>query len=451
MISLFVICLFIVGSFAVQQHRPQPRAILSKHEMFSSIFPGNMSYTGGILDVRGSYKNGTHLFYMFFESQNNPDTAPTVLWLSGGPGCSSELAMLYENGPYKFDKNGKLVLNPYSWNTNANVLYIDSPVGTGYSYADYAVDYATNEDEVAQDLYTFLQEFFMVPKFTKYAKNQFSLWGESYAGHYVPYLANKIVKENKNHPSVHINLVSAAIGNGLVNLHEQVPGYYEFARINNYIGLVEEGLLEAASLACQGLISTVGGAAIVECNLYMAAVMEAISLNVGYQINPYNVKIPCAVEPLCYDFSNMTRFLDDPAVKKAIGAGSSPQTWAPCNFKVHGFLTADWVTDCSTQLPDVLEAGVRVVVYNGMLDYIVNWVTSRDWLRAFDWKGKTTYNNAPEKPWHVGGKVAGSSKTASVQGGLTFLKVEGAGHMVPADQPRAALQLLETVLQHKPF
>lgn len=194
----------------------------------------------------------------------------------------------------------------------------------------------------------------------------------------MPYLANKIVKENKNHPSVHINLVSAAIGNGLVNLHEQVPGYYEFARINNYIGLVEEGVLEAASLACQGLISTVGGAAIVECNLYMAAVMEAISLNVGYQINPYNVKIPCAVEPLCYDFSNMTRFLDDPAVKKAIGAGSSPQTWAPCNFKVHGFLTADWVTDCSTQLPDVLEAGVRVVVYNGMLDYIVNWVTSRD-------------------------------------------------------------------------
>ena len=88
----------------------------------------------------------------FWKLFSNPDTAPTVLWLSGGrknyyfilcltwnfiywfffwifstkkiAGCSSELAMLYENGPYKFDKNGKLVLNPYSWNTNANVLYV---------------------------------------------------------------------------------------------------------------------------------------------------------------------------------------------------------------------------------------------------------------------------------------------------------------------------------------
>lgn len=83
----------------------------------------------------------TQLFYWLFESRNDPVTDPLILWLSGGPGCSSMLALFVENGPYRIVEHGGgaavedssrlLRLNPHSWNSNATVIYLDQPAGTG--------------------------------------------------------------------------------------------------------------------------------------------------------------------------------------------------------------------------------------------------------------------------------------------------------------------------------
>ena len=73
------------------------------------------------------------MFYWVFKARQNPEQAPLVLWLTGGPGCSSEIALLYENGPYRFNSRGKLERNTYSWNNYVNLLYVDQPIGTGYS------------------------------------------------------------------------------------------------------------------------------------------------------------------------------------------------------------------------------------------------------------------------------------------------------------------------------
>lgn len=79
-------------------------------------------------------------FYWFFESRNDPANDPFIVWMSGGPGCSSQLALYAENGPYKVTRNGgkksqnfTVSLNPYSWNSNATVLWIDQPAGAGFS------------------------------------------------------------------------------------------------------------------------------------------------------------------------------------------------------------------------------------------------------------------------------------------------------------------------------
>ncbi|XWS56397.1 hypothetical protein CRYUN_Cryun09bG0082100 [Craigia yunnanensis] len=110
----------------------------------------------------GYYKlansHDARMFYFFFESRNNK-REPVVIWLTGGPGCSIELALFYENGPFTIADNMSLVWNEYGWDKASNLLYVDQPIGTGFSYSSDRRDFRHNEDEVSSDLYDFLQGF----------------------------------------------------------------------------------------------------------------------------------------------------------------------------------------------------------------------------------------------------------------------------------------------------
>jgi cathepsin A (carboxypeptidase C) len=86
------------------------------------------------------------MFYWLFKSRGNPDTDPLVLWLTGGPGCASEVALFYENGPYTINPDLSLKSNPFSWNNVSNLLFVDQPIGTGFSKSASIFDLDTNED-----------------------------------------------------------------------------------------------------------------------------------------------------------------------------------------------------------------------------------------------------------------------------------------------------------------
>lgn len=122
------------------------------------------------------------MFYFFFESRNSTKD-PVVIWLTGGPGCSSELAVFYENGPFTIADNMSLVWNDYGWDKVyclcqllklvmvysfkfhkftdfvqvSNLIYVDQPTGTGFSYSADKRDLRQNEEGVSNDLYDFLQ------------------------------------------------------------------------------------------------------------------------------------------------------------------------------------------------------------------------------------------------------------------------------------------------------
>jgi len=185
--------------------------------------PEKVKQYSGYITIDG-FRNdqGTHLYYWFFEARRNPSTAPLVLWLTGGPGCSSLTALFFENGPYIINDDLSLKLNPYSWNEVANVIWVDQPVGSGFSYADHFDDYVTDEDQVAEDLYQFMEGFFKLHP--EYAKLGFFVVGESYAGHYVPAVSARIVKGNQEGGKF-INLQGAGIGNGWVDPDSQYGSY----------------------------------------------------------------------------------------------------------------------------------------------------------------------------------------------------------------------------------
>ncbi|RLN50292.1 hypothetical protein BBJ28_00019915 [Nothophytophthora sp. Chile5] len=181
------------------------------------------SFVCGVTNSTAGYvklanKEDDHYFYWFYESRSSPETDPLVLWLTGGPGSSSMFALLTENGPCSINPDLTTKFNPYAWNSNANVIWLDQPTGVGFSYGVQA-DKDYNETNVGENIYWFLQGF--LEKHPQFKGRDFFVTGESYGGHYVPAAAHYIWKTSKTSPSDDglstINLKGLAIGNGLTN------------------------------------------------------------------------------------------------------------------------------------------------------------------------------------------------------------------------------------------
>ena len=175
-------------------------------------YPYYSTFYSGYLNVN-SYKQ---FHYILNPSNSNGDKKPLILWLNGGPGCSSLEGWATENGPLKLDSDGNFIYNEYSWNLVANMLYIESPGNVGYSYIDSTSDYEleVNDDIVAEDNLKALLDFFN--KYPSYKGKDFYISGQSYAGIYIPYLAYKILKYNEQVvSSKKINLKGIIVGNGI--------------------------------------------------------------------------------------------------------------------------------------------------------------------------------------------------------------------------------------------
>ncbi|XP_041930050.1 cathepsin A-like isoform X2 [Alosa sapidissima] len=226
---------------------------------------------------------GKFLHYWFVTSQGNPFKDPVVLWLNGGPGCSSLDGFLSENGPFHVNDDGAtLYENSYSWNLVANMLYLESPAGVGYSYSDDQ-KYETNDDQVADDNYLALQSFFT--KFPNFTENDFFIFGESYGGIYAPTLSLRVATEG----AIKLNFRGFAVGNGLSSfaLNDQSLIYFGY-----YHGLFGEDLWRDLNENCckDGV-----------CNFYNNS-KEDCSVSVGrafgivYEsgLNEYALYLDCA-------------------------------------------------------------------------------------------------------------------------------------------------------------
>ena len=129
------------------------------------------------------------LFYIFIPSQNNKEKDPLILYLDGGPGCSSLLGLLVEVGPVVISsKTSELEINEFSWVKNSSLLFIDSPAEVGFSKFKEAIH--NNDLKTAENLYTALKDFYEI--FSEYKKNDLFISGFSYSGIYIPYLVQQI-------------------------------------------------------------------------------------------------------------------------------------------------------------------------------------------------------------------------------------------------------------------
>ncbi|KAG8655178.1 hypothetical protein MANES_04G014300v8 [Manihot esculenta] len=349
--------------------------------------PLNLNILGGlepsVQDLghhAGYYKlphaEAARMFYFFFESRNSKDD-PVVIWLTGGPGCSSELALFYENGPFHLSKNKSLMWNDYGWDKASNLIYVDQPTGTGFSYTTDNKDIRHDENGVSNDLYDFLQAFFK--EHPQFVKNDFYITGESYAGHYIPAFAARVHQGNKNKEGIQINLKGFAIGNGLTNPAIQYQAYTDYAMENKLIQNYDYDRINKLVPECEEAIKACGidgeldcETAYVNCNNIFSEILSVVG-----NINYYDIRKECEGQ-LCYDFSAMDTFLNEDAVRHALGVGNID--FVSCSSEVYDAMILDWMRNLEVDIPALLEDGIRVLIYAGEEDLICNWLGKPIWF-----------------------------------------------------------------------
>merc|ERR1711865_1188654 len=195
----------------------------------------------GYLPVEAGAKE---LFYWYHEATSDASTKPLVLWLNGGPGCSSLGGMFTENGPYVLDSHLNITLNPFSWNKVANMLYIEQPAGVGFSHPAAP----TNDSVTAADTHSALVAF--LAKHPELKGRKFYIAGESYGGHYIPNTAKAVLEANaKADEQDKINLVGFAVGNGYTDWKLDFNANVQNGRFH---ALSSQELYETADKACNG-------------------------------------------------------------------------------------------------------------------------------------------------------------------------------------------------------
>ncbi|EJK62148.1 hypothetical protein THAOC_17255 [Thalassiosira oceanica] len=384
---------------------------------------------------------------------DDPNT-PLIVWLTGGPGCSSSLALLTENGPCTVNEDGASTsVNPYSWTESAHVLWLDQPANVGYSYGQ---GNDTNEKMISEDAYYFLQAFFKSADGSKYKDSPLFIVGESYGGHYAPAIAHRIWRGNKDlKPGLlKLNLKGLGVGNGLTNPEIQYQHYSEMAFKNSHnLQVIDEStynaMKQAEPVCVKGIQQCNAGdntldlfacqAAFVGCNTALTMPYRATGLN------PYDITKECGSNPLCYDFSAVEKFMNADSTKKALHVADHNPSWQTCNMMVNMEFHVDWMKDFSPYVADLLNDGVPALIYAGDVDFICNYLGNKAWTYELEWKHKAEFQAAEDKDWN---NKAGLSKTAY---GLTFLQVFDAGHMVPSDQPAHALEMITQFIQGKSF
>lgn len=362
-----------------------------------------------------------------------------VLWLNGGPGCSSLTGLFLELGPSSVNKKIELVHNPHSWNNNASVIFLDQPVNVGFSYSS---DSVRNTIAAGRDVYALLTLFFH--NFPEYAEQDFHIAGESYAGHYIPVFTSEILKHKDNN----INLKSVLIGNGLTDPYTQYAYYRPMAcgdgGRDSVLSESQCRSMDSSLPRCQSLIKSCYNSgsvwsclpASIYCNNAMLGPYQRTGRNV------YDIRSGCEDSGnLCYSgIGYITEYLSQKSVQDALGV--EVHSYESCNFDINrNFMFAgDWMQPYHHLLPSILEE-LPVLIYAGDTDFICNWLGNEAWTEALDWSGHKRFVDSEKKDLTREGVDKAYGKVKS-SGNLSFMRIFDAGHMVPMDQPEASIDFL---------
>ncbi|XP_074602000.1 putative serine carboxypeptidase CPVL [Brevipalpus obovatus] len=388
--------------------------------------PQLLSYAGYLTVNQTTNAN---LFFWFFPSENK--NAPVTVWLQGGPGSPSTFGLFQENGPFVVHPDMSVSFRNYSWASMYSMLYIDQPVGTGFSFTDSEEGYVNNQEEVARDLYHFLQQFFEM--FPEQLPNELWITGESYGGRYVPAIAYKLFQERATSK---MNLKGLAIGNGFIDGATQsnyadllyeigMFDEHEHHQGHKYEKKIEKYGKEKEYKKCYKVISQY----VLGDNNVTSLFFNATGSKNFYDFTKINSK----------DDSSST-YLARQDVRTAINVGNRTMS---DGSKVSEHLLEDICKNVKPWLEELLNEKYQVLLYNGQLDIIVAPALTERLIQHLHWEGAHEYKKSVKKIWRLQDEPDDVAGYIRSHGNFHYVVVRNAGHMVPTYQPKASYELLK--------
>ncbi|XP_058727573.1 serine carboxypeptidase-like 45 [Vicia villosa] len=410
--------------------------------------PVNFSQHAGYITVDVAHDR--RLFYYFVEASVEPASKPVVLWLHGGPGCSAVGGAAFsQHGPFLISGEG-LIKNPYSWNTEANMLYLDSPAGVGFSYSRNTSDYLfLNDDFAARDHLVFLQHWFN--KFPNFRTNNFFIAGESYAGHFAPQLALLILQTKSE-----FNLKGISIGNPLLDFDT------DFTASTDYLwqrGVISDSTYELLSNNCSYVDIKKQLRATNVLNATCFDILLQMELEVNANLDVFDISNDvCPTQKLAIEQLGVKRnicivqqsieFFNRKDVQQALhGELVGVKDWTTCSANlVYNYTNLE--NPALYMLGTLVKAGVRVLAYCGDEDSVIPCTGTRPLIKGLAKDLGLTITRHHEA-WFKGDKIAGWTQ---VYGDiLTFATVRGAGHSTPIAQPERSLEMMKAFWKGKPL
>ncbi|TVU13686.1 hypothetical protein EJB05_37106 [Eragrostis curvula] len=440
---------------------------------FHSAFPSK-HYSGYVTVDEAIEKS---LFYYLMLSERDPASDPMVVWLNGGPGCSSFDGFVYENGPFNFEPGStpgglpKLQVNPYRWSKVSNMIYLDSPAGVGMSYSLNKPEYKTSDLKIAADAHKFLLKWFEL--YPEFQSNPFYLSGESYAGVYIS--LQSLMKLSKGY----------LIGNPATDVDYDYNSFVPFA---HGTGLISTDMYEDVRAACHG---TFWGTVDDLCQEKVDRVRWELK-----DLNLYNILAPCYHHPKiqetvfrhsslpesfrrlgeteraipvrkgiagrswplraalrngrvpmwtgiggrslnCTSDELATIWLDDEDVRAAIHAKSKSLIGSWEFYTARLDYSYDTGTMISSYHKKFTTLGYRVLIYNGDHDLCVPFPGTEAWIKSIGYRVVDRWRPCGlEIYMHI---CLREIYTEGYDHNLTFLTIKGAGHAVPEYKPKEAL------------
>ncbi|XP_042417405.1 serine carboxypeptidase-like 18 isoform X2 [Zingiber officinale] len=450
-VSLIFLCFFSSAlSFSVVTHLPG--------------FQGPLPFYLETGYVEVDLEHGGEFFYYFIESENKPAEDPLFLWLTGGPRCTVFNGLVFEIAEY----NGSLPslgYHPYAWTKVANVIFLDSPLGSGFSYSRKYEGYDANDTVWSEQTYKFLIQWLV--EHPQFISNPLYIAGDSYAGKIVPMVAKRILDGIDEGKEPLLNLQGYIIGNpatgGKVDRNSQIPYAHS-------MGIISDDFFEMIQKSCSGqdyrtptdpqcqmyltsfnnsFLSEINQGHILEVNCpicYLNALHGHGSTTFGKRILKQNQNIiqppfpdlscRCYASTLAYYWANRG------IVRKALNVRKGTiKEWVTCNR--HLPYTKELKSNMKYHL-SLLQRGYRALVYSGDHDLMIPFSGTKQWIKPL---------NSPIvenwRSWHVDGQVAGYTMTYF--NNLTFATVKGAGHTAPEYKPQECLAMITRWISGAPL
>ncbi|XP_073532668.1 probable serine carboxypeptidase CPVL isoform X2 [Phyllobates terribilis] len=402
--------------------------------------PGaNVKSYSGYLTVNKTFDS--NLFFWFVPAQLSPESAPVLLWLQGGPGGTSMFGFFVEHGPYVVNENLTLIHREFSWTNKYSMLYIDNPVGTGFSFTKDDQGYAVNQDDVGRDLYSALTQFFQI--FPEYQKNEFYATGESYAGKYVPAIGYYIHTLNPT-AKVKINFKGIAIGDGLCDPEVMLAGYADFMF---QTGIVDENQKAFVQQKCDLAIQYIQQQKWIDAFDVFDSLLNgdrtlypSFYQNVTGCRNYFNF-LQCQ-EPTDQEYFGT--FLALSEVRRSIHVGNLTFN---DGSEVEKHLLSDVMKTIKPWLV-VLMDNYRVLMYSGQLDVIVAAPLTERFLQTVPWSRLEEYKTAERSVWKIRSTDAEVAGYVRVAGEFAQVIVRGGGHILPYDQPERSFVLIDRFISN---